>query len=653
MASQSSEDEISAVERWIDSRTDSPIFTSHTQYNLEDGTIAAADLYLEGWYSNIAKAAAALQVPYYRVYGRTKGRHPVSRNGGNRTILSPSEDKAILIWAHRQVQCGHHILIRRLRHHVNAVLEASGRRDEVTERWCSRYMRKHRNLFHRRKAATQDAKRKAVEDRVTISSWFDGWSKYHSQSNIRKENIWNFDETGFMVGYLQRGGFVWTFTDVDRPILCDSHDRVSVTTIETISAAGETIPPFIILPGVNIPGKWLANDLEGGAMLATSEKGYISDRIALEWLQHFEKKTRPLDAEEKRLLLMDNCEAHYTSEFVSFCIDHNIDLFPLPPHLTHLLQPLDVGVFGPYKHWHQHILHREVADGAYDFGKSDFLYHLQEMRNRTFKKTTILSAWEKTGLYPYNPLRVLDSLQDSLSSLTPKVNESSLPGFVETHKDTGPARSPHAFAERPATPPNQSANLSPTTPPTIRRFDWLSVCTPSLSVPQIQRYHEYVGLRMHVSIYSNVALTPSVAHVYDKACKASKALELNGVAATAELRRLQKKSLERQRRDEHTMVVAKFGPISMHDARLRAARDEYNRQAAQEDEQRRIFRRDVRQEVGCFRRWLRETRARVRKSVSRLRTRDLFLEMSQASLYGKTRKDSDISPLFLLLRTVR
>ncbi|KAJ6436253.1 reverse transcriptase [Purpureocillium lavendulum] len=488
-------------------------------------------------------------------------------------------------------------------------------------------MRKHRNLFHRRKAATQDAKRKAVEDRVTISSWFDGWSKYHSQSNIRKENIWNFDETGFMVGYLQRGGFVWTFTDVDRPILCDSHDRVSVTTIETISAAGETIPPFIILPGVNIPGKWLANDLEGGAMLATSEKGYISDRIALEWLQHFEKKTRPLDAEEKRLLLMDNCEAHYTSEFVSFCIDHNIDLFPLPPHLTHLLQPLDVGVFGPYKHWHQHILHREVADGAYDFGKSDFLYHLQEMRNRTFKKTTILSAWEKTGLYPYNPLRVLDSLQDSLSSLTPKVNESSLPGFVETHKDTGPARSPHAFAERPATPPNQSANLSPTTPPTIRRFDWLSVCTPSLSVPQIQRYHEYVGLRMHVSIYSNVALTPSVAHVYDKACKASKALELNGVAATAELRRLQKKSLERQRRDEHTMVVAKFGPISMHDARLRAARDEYNRQAAQEDEQRRIFRRDVRQEVGCFRRWLRETRARVRKSVSRLRTRDLFLRV--------------------------
>lgn len=70
-------------------------------------------------------------------------------------------------------------------------------------------------------------------------------------------------------------------------------------------------------------------------------------------IKHFEKNTRPDDPSEKRLLLMDGCESHFTHEIFYFCSQHNIELFPLPPYLTHLLQPLDVGVFNAYDitHW--------------------------------------------------------------------------------------------------------------------------------------------------------------------------------------------------------------------------------------------------------------------------------------------------------------
>lgn len=165
----------------------------------------------------------------------------------------------------------------------------------------------------------------------------------------------------------------------------------------------------------------------------TSPKGWMTDQLALEWLQHFERNTRPANADEKRVLLMDNHESHTTKEFVGFCISHNIHLFPLPPHSTHILQPLDVGVFSPYKHWHEEVLRREVADGAFDFDKSDFLANLQEVRNRTFKKSTILSAWEKAGLFPFDPTKVLDQLQDALSSLTNKVDQKPLPGYIKAH----------------------------------------------------------------------------------------------------------------------------------------------------------------------------------------------------------------------------
>ncbi|CCE34274.1 uncharacterized protein CPUR_08206 [Claviceps purpurea 20.1] len=59
-------------------------------------------------------------------------------------------------------------------------------------------------------------------------------------------------------------------------------------------------------------------------------------------------------------------------------------------------------------------------------------------------------------------------------------------------------------------------------------------------------------------------------------------------AAAAELRRIKEKSLKRQERDERTLVVAKWGPITVLDARARAAKDENNRREAQEEENCRI-----------------------------------------------------------------
>ena len=41
-----------------------------------------------------------------------------------------------------------------------------------------------------------------------------------------------------------------------------------------------------------------------------------------------------------------------TGKFIAKCIHSSIDLLILLPHCSHLLQPLDVGVFGPMKQFH-------------------------------------------------------------------------------------------------------------------------------------------------------------------------------------------------------------------------------------------------------------------------------------------------------------
>ncbi|PCH44075.1 hypothetical protein WOLCODRAFT_76472, partial [Wolfiporia cocos MD-104 SS10] len=47
------------------------------------------------------------------------------------------------------------------------------------------------------------------------------------------------------------------------------------------------------------------------------------------------------------LLMYDGHGSHTTKYMVELAMANNIHLFCLPPHMTHKLQPLNVGIFGP------------------------------------------------------------------------------------------------------------------------------------------------------------------------------------------------------------------------------------------------------------------------------------------------------------------
>ena len=47
------------------------------------------------------------------------------------------------------------------------------------------------------------------------------------------------------------------------------------------------------------------------------------------------------------VLIFDGHHSHISLELIELAKNNNIHLLCLPPHSTHLLQPLDVSVFGP------------------------------------------------------------------------------------------------------------------------------------------------------------------------------------------------------------------------------------------------------------------------------------------------------------------
>jgi len=154
-------------------------------------------------------------------------------------------------------------------------------------------------------------------------------------------------------------------------------------------------------------------------VITVSASGYLNDEISFEWLYHFNKYTQKLAVGAKRLLLLDEYGSHHTMPFIQYCDDNNIILFGFPPHTTHILQPLDVMVFQPYKNYHSKAINTAVRDGCLKFTKLEFLAAIGDIRRQTFKASTIQSAFKKTGLIPYNLQVVLEKIKPKTPPMPP------------------------------------------------------------------------------------------------------------------------------------------------------------------------------------------------------------------------------------------
>ena len=120
--------------------------------------------------------------------------------------------------------------------------------------------------------------------------------------------------------------------------------------VETIIANGTTIPPIIIIQGKQHMESWYSSKLEKGVRVVLLDSGYTNKEISLIYLNHIILHTNARLDKPPKVLLMDRHGSHMDPEFTLRATAYNIHPYPFSSHLTHVLQPLNVGVFQPYKH---------------------------------------------------------------------------------------------------------------------------------------------------------------------------------------------------------------------------------------------------------------------------------------------------------------
>jgi hypothetical protein len=111
----------------------------------------------------------------------------------------------------------------------------------------------------------------------------------------------------------------------------------------------------------------------------------------------------------------------------------------MPPHTSHLLQPLDVGCFSPLKVAYGHQVSELARQRVFHIDKQDFLQIYLSIRRTVLSEQNIQASFRATGLVPACAERVL-------SSLTVVRTPSPL-GTAADAEVTWTAETPHTVAQ--------------------------------------------------------------------------------------------------------------------------------------------------------------------------------------------------------------
>jgi hypothetical protein len=384
-------------------------------YSEGDLTIALA-AYRNGEYSSIRKCAYAFNIPPTTLTDRLSTRTSRSKSHESQKILSTAEEDTLLKAITRLSKSGYPItllLTRELAEEIRLfrfrLSSTPTSYSPISVRWIDRFRKRYPELKTVYSRALDTSRFEGVTYPI-VNAYFDALTDLFLENPYPSDAIFNVDETGFALGttlpskVLIRRGDTIAFKKI-------SGRQEWITAIECIGASGIALPPLLIFKAKYTNTAWIPASTPENWKFSTSTSGWTSDNHAYEWLTTlFEPETRRNDG-KRRLLLLDGHGSHLTARFIAFCIDKSIDLVVLPPHTSHILQPLDVGVFSPLKRALSAEIEKLFRLDTRRIPRVEWTEAYITARNRAFIPRSIESSFRASGIYPLSPITILSTLR--------------------------------------------------------------------------------------------------------------------------------------------------------------------------------------------------------------------------------------------------
>lgn len=444
--------------------------------------------------TTLAKASELYGVPKSTLYDRVSGKVQHGARPGAAPYLNALEEEELETFLIRCADIGYPRTVDQVLALVQQMLDFKGRKQTVTAGWWRRFKERHPNVVLR-SAASLSLVRSMATDIELLARYFDILETTLKDNGIfnNPSRIFNCDEKGLP---LSPEGIKVVAKVGSKSVSCISgaDTKTQITVLGCACANGTTIPPFIIFDRKTLSPEMTTGEIPG-TIYGLSNKGWINSELFRDWfLQHFIPSVpsiRPL------LLIMDGHSSHYCPDAIRMAAKERIVLFTLPPHTTHISQPLDRGCFAPLQACWKRVCHLFLSSNpGRVITRYDFSALFAESWRLAMTQKNVCSGFEVSGIYPFSRDKVLSKIPQQVNSVQSLSKETGL-AYIPLYS---PVRPPKQDILSPLSPP-----LHESTGNSLNR----SSSEGDLSMQLVQRRATSISRFLHTPVHPSKLPTKS------------------------------------------------------------------------------------------------------------------------------------------------
>lgn len=405
----------------------------------------------------LRKAARDFKVPRSTLQNRVNGKKPRNMAHENCMHLTHIEESELVRWITQLTERGYapryqtvqelaEIIRNRRVFGVNDETSELVRYEPFGRDWVPRFLARYPQLQSARRKCIEAARIKDVSE-ARLTKWFHDLRAVVNEHEIEPHNIYNMDESGFAIGDVEASQRIIN-AEIRQRFQAKPGRQAWVTAVECICADGSFIPPLIIFKGKKLSRQWISTNTPKDWRFGCNTKGWTSNEHGIQWLRGcFEPETREKADGKMRLLICDGHDSHITGAWIAHCMNNNIVLMVLPPHSSHLTQPLDVGVFGPLKRLMASALESHLSTQLHRMINAEWLFPFVQAHEGAFSVQNIRGGFCGTGIFPYNPSKVLNRIKSPVQDcieIRPSTPTTSVTPFVESVLTSSPINTEEA-----------------------------------------------------------------------------------------------------------------------------------------------------------------------------------------------------------------
>ena len=364
----------------------------------------------------LREASRMYNVPVETLRRRVTGAVEIECKPGPPTVLTKEEELKVYEYLVSMADMGYGLTRDVVMQLAYVIAEKSHRKHPFTgesagRSWLDGFRRRHPRLTICTPQSLSYCRAISANEEV-VSDLFGKVGALYGKLNLfsKPMQVFNADETGITIVHKPSRVFaelgrrnVYSITSAERG---KTH-----TVMACVSASGYVLPPMMVYPRKRAVPENMKVGAVANTLFKSSENGWINSIIYLEWLKFFVQNIPPL---RPVLLIQDGHASHISIDVIEFARANSIHMLCLPAHTTHVLQPLDVGVFKSFKTNFSKACTSYLSKHPGRVITPDILASLVAAAIPcSFTSLNILSGFRKCGLFPLNPSAVRDRLGPS------------------------------------------------------------------------------------------------------------------------------------------------------------------------------------------------------------------------------------------------